>query len=197
MDTAFSIQLKRSCDILISGIENIERVLLSLAEKYKDLVAIGRTHGIHAEPTTLGLKFLSHYAEFRRARKRLMMGKEEVSFGKISGAVGVYETIPPEVEDYVLTKFGLKPEPVATQVVPRDRYAFFALTCSLLASAIERLAFNIRISQMTEIDEINEPFEEEQMGSSVMPHKRNPVLSENLTGLSRYFTFICGESYIP
>jgi len=185
MDTAFSIQLKRSCDILISGIENIERVLLSLAEKYKDLVAVGRTHGIHAEPTTLGLKFLSHYAEFRRARKRLMMAKEEVSFGKISGAVGVYGTIPPEVEDYVLTKFGLKPEPVATQVVPRDRYAFFALTCALLASAIERLALNIRISQMTEIDEINEPFEEEQMGSSVMPHKRNPVLSENLTGLSR------------
>ncbi len=185
MDTALSIQIKRSCRILIEAVEGVESVLLSLAEKYKDTVSVGRTHGIHAEPTSLGLKFLSHYAEFRRARKRLMIAEDEVSFGKISGAVGVYGTIPPEVEEYVLEKFGLKPEPVATQVIPRDRYAFFTLACALLAGAIERVALNLRIYQITEIDEIREPFEDEQMGSSVMPHKRNPILSENLTGLSR------------
>jgi adenylosuccinate lyase len=185
IDTALSIQIKRSLKILIEDIEAVEKVLLYLAEKYRDLISVGRTHGIHAEPTTLGMKFLSHFAEFRRARRRLILADEEISFGKISGAVGVYNTVSPEVEEYVLSKFGLKPEPVATQIVPRDRHAFFILSASLLASAIERLALNLRLHQILEIDELREPFEEEQTGSSVMPHKRNPVVSENLTGIAR------------
>jgi adenylosuccinate lyase len=185
IDTALSIQIKRSLKILIEDVEAVEKVLLYLAEKYRDLVSVGRTHGIHAEPTTLGMKFLSHFAEFRRARRRLILADEEISFGKISGAVGIYNTVPPEIEEYVLSKFGLKPEPVATQIVPRDRHAFFIISASLLASAIERLALNLRLHQILEIDELREPFEEEQMGSSIMPHKRNPVVSENLTGIAR------------
>ncbi len=185
MDTAFSIQLKRACKLLQEEVERVEDALFELAQRYKDFVAVGRTHGIHAEPTTLGMKFLSHYAEFRRVRRRLIQAESEISFGKISGAVGVYSTVPPEVEEHVLSKFGLKAEPVSTQVVPRDRYAFFILMLSLLAGAIERLALNLRIYQLTEIDEMREPFGEEQMGSSVMPHKKNPILSENLTGIAR------------
>lgn len=191
MDTAFSIQCLRSCDFIIESIQAVENVLKDLSEKYKNVVAVGRTHGIHAEPTTLGVKFLSHYSEFRRVRKSFLLAKENMRFGKVSGAVGIYNTVPPEVEEYALARFGLKPEPVPTQVIPRDRYAFFVLTCSLLASAIERIALNIRISQMTEISEMMEPFEEEQMGSSVMPHKKNPVLSENLTGIARVIRSAC------
>lgn len=191
MDTAFSIQCLKSCDFIIQGVQDVEDVLKDLSERYRSFIAVGRTHGVHAEPTTLGMKFLSHYAEFRRVRKTLLFARENMRFGKISGAVGIYSTVPPEVEEYALAKFGLKPEPVPTQVVPRDRYALFVLGCSLLASAIERLALNIRISQMTEISEMMEPFQEEQMGSSVMPHKRNPVLSENLTGISRVIRSTC------
>lgn len=185
MDTAFSIQILRSIDYIVDGIRLLENVISNLAEKYKHVVAVGRTHGVHAEPTTLGVRFLSHYAEFRRVRKFFLFARENLRFGKISGAVGIYNTVPPEVEAYALEKFGLKPEPVPTQVVPRDRYAYFIVACSLLSSAIERIALNIRISQMTEIGEMTEPFEEEQMGSSIMPHKKNPVLSENLTGIAR------------
>lgn len=193
MDTAFSIQIIRSIDYLISAIEDVEHVLKELAEKYKYLVAVGRTHGVHAEPTTLGMRFLSHYAEFRRVRRFFIFARENLRFGKISGAVGIYNTVPPEVEEYALEKLGLKPEPVPTQVVPRDRYALFVFACSFLAAAIERIALNIRISQVTEIGELMEPFEEEQMGSSVMPHKKNPVLSENLTGIAR----VIRSSVIP
>lgn len=185
MDTATTIQLIRSCDYLIEAIQEVERVLRNLAERYKYVVSVGRTHGVHAEPITLGLRFLSHYAEFRRVRRLFVFARENMRFGKISGAVGVYNTVPPEVEEHVLSKFDLKPEPIPTQVIPRDRYAVFVFACSLLASAIERIALNIRISQMTEIGEIVESFEEHQTGSSVMPHKKNPVLSENLTGIAR------------
>lgn len=185
MDTATSIQLIRSCDYLVEGVQEVENTLKNIAEKYKHLVAVGRTHGIHAEPTTLGVRFLSHYAEFRRVRKILLFARENLRFGKISGAVGVYNTVPPEVEEYALAKFDLKPEPVPTQVIPRDRHAFFIIACSLLASAMERVSLNIRISQMTEIGEIFESFEEGQTGSSIMPHKRNPVLSENISGIAR------------
>ncbi|GBD03393.1 Adenylosuccinate lyase [bacterium HR19] len=185
IDTSLSIQMRNSIRLLIEGIEGIEKILLELAERYKDVIGVGRTHGIHAEPISIGIKFLSHFAEFRRARRRLLIAEEEISVGKISGAVGIYSTVPPEVEEYVLQKFGLRPETVATQVIPRDRHAFFGLACALLAGAIERIALNLRLHQITEIDEIREPFEEEQTGSSVMPHKRNPILSENLTGISR------------
>ncbi len=185
MDTAFSIQIKRACRIIREGTQAVEKVLLDLAEKYKNLQAVGRTHGIQAEPMPFGLKFLSHYAEFRRVTRKLILAEEEVSYGKISGAVGIYNTIPPEIEEYVLSKLGLNPEPIATQVVPRDRYAFFILVLSLLASAIERMALNLRLYQISEIDEVREPFGEGQTGSSIMPHKKNPVLSENLCGIAR------------
>lgn len=185
MDTCFSIQLKRACGILEEDIKEVLESLRKLALMYKETPCVGRTHGIHAEPTTFGFKILSHFAEFKRNLIRLKMAEEEVSYGKISGAVGNYSTVPPDVEEYALLKLGLKPEPVATQVIPRDRYAFLFSILAVIAGSIERLATNIRLWQKTEVSEAFEPFGREQKGSSVMPHKRNPILAENLCGLVR------------
>jgi adenylosuccinate lyase len=185
VDTAFSYLLKKGVEKIIERHKIYLKNLENFSKKYKYLVQIGRTHGMHAEPTTLGLKFLSFYSEGLRNLKRLEKAKEEISYGKISGSVGNYLNVDPDVEDYILKNLGLKVEPVSTQIVPRDRYAFLMSVIGLCASALERVALEIRNLQREEIFEVSEPFTKGQKGSSSMPHKRNPIFSERICGLTR------------
>lgn len=185
LDTTLNVQLMRASDILIKDIDQLLAALKKRAFEFKDTVTIGRSHGIHAEPTTFGLKLAFAYAEFSRCRARLVSAKEEISTCAISGAVGTFANIDPRVEEFVSKALGMRPEPISTQVIPRDRHAMFFATLAVIASSIERLAIEIRHLQRTEVLEAEEYFSPGQKGSSAMPHKRNPVLTENLTGLAR------------
>jgi len=185
LDTCFNIQLVRAADILLQDLDQLLAALKRRAFEHKMTPTIGRSHGIHAEPTTFGIKLAQAYAEFERCKLRLIEARREVSTCAISGAVGTFANIDPQVEEYVAEKLGLTPEPVSTQVIPRDRHAMFFATLAVIASSIERLAVEIRHLQRTEVLEAEEYFSEGQKGSSAMPHKRNPVLTENLTGLAR------------
>ncbi|MFN3625776.1 MAG: adenylosuccinate lyase [Hyphomicrobium sp.] len=185
LDTCLNVQLQRAADLLIADVDALLAALKRRALEHKRTPTIGRSHGIHAEPVTFGLKLAYAYAEFERARARLVAAREEVSTCALSGAVGTFANIDPRIEAYVAEKMGLKPEPVSTQVIPRDRHAMYFATLGVVASSIERLAVEIRHLQRTEVLEAEEFFSAGQKGSSAMPHKRNPVLSENLTGLAR------------
>ncbi|MFL5238973.1 MAG: adenylosuccinate lyase [Rhizomicrobium sp.] len=185
LDTCLSVQLKRASDILLADLDLLLAALKRRALEHKNTVTIGRSHGIHAEPTTFGVKLASFYAEFERARDRLIAAREEISVCAISGAVGTYANIDPRVEAHVATKLGLKTEAISTQVIPRDRHAAYFAMLGVIASSLERLATEIRHLQRTEVLEAEEYFSEGQKGSSAMPHKRNPVLTENITGLAR------------
>jgi adenylosuccinate lyase len=185
LDTCFNVQLVRAADLLIADVEKLEAAIERRAREYKYTPTIGRSHGIHAEPTTFGLKLAVAYAEFTRAKKRLAAARGEVATCAISGSVGTFAQIDPRVEAHVAKKMGLTVEPISTQVIPRDRYAMYFATLGVVAASIERLATEIRHLQRTEVLEAEEFFSEGQKGSSSMPHKRNPVLSENLVGLSR------------
>ncbi|EGF89753.1 adenylosuccinate lyase [Asticcacaulis biprosthecium C19] len=185
LDTCFSVQLQRSADLLIEGVDLVLAGLKRRALEHKFTPTVGRSHGIHAEPVTFGLKLAGYYAEFVRARARLVTAREEISTCAISGAVGTFANVSPEVEAYVADKMGLSVEPVSTQVIPRDRHAAFFAALGIVASSIERLAVEIRHLQRTEVLEAEEYFSPGQKGSSAMPHKRNPILTENLTGLAR------------
>jgi adenylosuccinate lyase len=185
LDTCFNVQLVAAADLLIADTDALLTALKARAYEYKDTLTVGRSHGVHAEPTTFGLKLAVAYAEFARARERLVRAREEVATCAISGAVGTFAHVDPRVEAHVAKKLGLRPEPISTQVVPRDRHAVYFATLAVVASSIERLATEIRHLQRTEVLEAEEYFSEGQKGSSAMPHKRNPVLSENLTGLAR------------
>lgn len=185
LDTALAVQLKSASDIILSDIEKLLKVLKRRAFEFKKTPMVGRTHGIHAEPTTFGLKFALWHAEFDRLRARLLDARKEIAVGKISGAVGTFAHVPMQIENYVCKKLGLRPEPVSTQIVQRDRHAQFFATLALIASSIEKVATEIRHLQRSEILEVEEPFTKGQKGSSAMPHKRNPVLSENICGLAR------------
>jgi adenylosuccinate lyase len=185
LDTCLAVQLQRASDILVADVDQLLAALKRRAYEHKMTPTIGRSHGIHAEPLTFGLKLAQAYAEFSRARERLVAARREISTAAISGAVGTFANIDPTVEEYVAKKMGLTPEPISTQVIPRDRHAMFFATLGVVASSIERLATEIRHLQRTEVLEAEEYFSEGQKGSSAMPHKRNPVLTENLTGLAR------------
>ena len=185
LDTCLAVQLRRAADILIADVDALLAALKRRAFEHKLTPTIGRSHGVHAEPTTFGLKLASAYAEFQRARARLVAAREEISTAAISGAVGTFANIDPRVEAHVAAKLGLKPEPISTQVIPRDRHAAYFAALAVVASSVERLATEIRHLQRTEVMEAEEFFSEGQKGSSAMPHKRNPVLAENLTGLAR------------
>jgi len=185
LDTCFAVQLTQAADILLADLDRVLKVLKRRAIEHKDTVCIGRSHGIHAEPTTFGIKLAGHYAEFDRNRERLASARKEIATCAISGAVGTFANIDPRVEEYVAEKLGLTPEPVSTQVIPRDRHAAFFAVLGIIASSIERLSVEIRHLQRTEVREAEEFFSEGQKGSSAMPHKRNPILTENLTGLAR------------
>jgi adenylosuccinate lyase len=185
LDTALAVQLKQAAELLIADVEKLLEVLKRRAFEHKLTPTIGRSHGIHAEPTTFGLKLAQAYAEFDRCRTRLLAARDEVATCAISGAVGTFANIDPAVEAHVASELGLQPEPVSTQVIPRDRHAMFFATLGVVASSIERLAVEIRHLQRTEVLEAEEYFSPGQKGSSAMPHKRNPVLTENLTGLAR------------
>jgi adenylosuccinate lyase len=185
VDTANSLLLKSALEYILEELKLLSDALFEKAKDYKYDPVMGRTHGVFAQPTTFGLKFLSFYSEALRNLKRLKDAIEEVSYGKISGAVGNYLTNPPQVEELALSYLGLKVEPVSTQIIPRDRYAFALNILSIIGSFLERLALEIRLSSRTETGEIFEPFGKDQRGSSVMPHKRNPIKSERLTGIAR------------
>lgn len=192
IDTALSLTLVEACDLLIEQMKELLKVLWKLALEHKQTITIGRTHGVHAEPTTFGLKILNWYAESKRNYERLIFAREQIRFGKISGAVGNYANVPPRIEKLSLEKLGLKPTPVSSQIVNRDHHAFFVMTLALIASGIERIATEIRHLQKTEVLEAQEPFKEGQKGSSAMPHKQNPILCERLCGLSRMM-----RSFVP
>ncbi len=185
LDTCLAVQLCQAADLLLSDLDAVLAALERRAKEHKDTVCIGRSHGIHAEPTTFGLKLAGHYAEFARGRARLEAARREVASCAISGAVGSFANIDPRVEAHVAKKLGLEVEPVSTQIIPRDRHAMFFATLAVIAAAVERLATEIRHLQRSEVGEVEEFFAAGQKGSSAMPHKRNPVLSENLTGLAR------------
>jgi adenylosuccinate lyase len=185
LDTCFNVQLVRAADLLIRDVDALKAALERRAREYKFTPTIGRSHGIHAEPTTFGLKLAVAFAEFSRARQRLETARQEVATCAISGAVGTFAQVDPRVEAYVADKMGLTVEPISTQVIPRDRHAMYFATLGVVAASIERLATEIRHLQRTEVLEAEEFFSEGQKGSSAMPHKRNPVLSENLVGLAR------------
>src|SRR4029079_7450566 len=185
LDTCFNVQLVRAADILIADVEKVMAALKRRALEHKMTPTIGRSHGIHAEPTTFGVKLAYAYAEFFRAKDRLIAAKKDVGTCAISGAVGTFARVAPRVEVHVAKAMGLAVEPVSTQVIPRDRHAMYFATLAVVASSMERLATEIRHLQRTEVLEAEEFFSEGQKGSSAMPHKRNPVLSENLTGLAR------------
>ncbi|PPD03612.1 MAG: adenylosuccinate lyase [Methylocystis sp.] len=185
LDTCLAVQLSRTADLLIADVDALLSALKTRAFEHKYTPTIGRSHGIHAEPTTFGLKLAQAYAEFTRARARLVEARREISTCAISGAVGTFANIDPRVEDYVAHKMGLTVEPISTQVIPRDRHAAFFATLAVVASSVERLSIEIRHLQRTEVLEAEEYFSAGQKGSSAMPHKRNPVLTENLTGLAR------------
>ncbi|HEU0096251.1 MAG TPA: adenylosuccinate lyase, partial [Rhizomicrobium sp.] len=185
LDTCLNVQLMRAADILIADVEALLAALKKRALEYKMTPTIGRSHGIHAEPTTFGVKLATYYAEFSRARTRLLTAKDEIATCAISGAVGSFANIDPRIEEHVAAKMGLKVEPVSTQVIPRDRHAAFFAALGVVASSLERLAVEVRHLQRTEVLEAEEYFSPGQKGSSAMPHKRNPVLTENVTGLAR------------
>src|SRR5436305_4532820 len=185
LDTCLAVQLTQAADILLADLDALLAVLKRRAFEHKLTPTMGRSHGIHAEPTTFGLKLAGHYAEFARNHARLVAARKEVATCAISGAVGTFANVDPRVEAYVAQKLGLEPEPISTQVIPRDRHAQFFTTLALIAAAVERLATEIRHLQRTELREAEEYFSHGQTGSSAMPHKRNPVLAENLTGLAR------------
>jgi adenylosuccinate lyase len=185
LDTCFNVQLKRAADVLIADVERLMAALKRRAFEHKLTPTIGRSHGIHAEPTTFGLKLAYAYAEFDRARSRLMAAREEISTSAISGAVGTFAQVDPRIEAHVAKAMGLKVEPISTQIIPRDRHAMYFATLGVVASSAERLVTEVRHLQRTEVLEAEEFFSEGQKGSSAMPHKRNPVLSENVTGLAR------------
>ncbi|MEJ5019154.1 adenylosuccinate lyase [Ochrobactrum vermis] len=185
LDTTLNVQLVRAADLLLADMDRVLAALKTRAFEHKDTVRIGRSHGIHAEPTTMGLTFARFYAEMQRNRARLVAARAEIATGAVSGAVGTFANIDPRVEEYVCAKLGLEAEPVSTQVIPRDRHAMFFATLGVIASSIENVAIEIRHMQRTEVLEAEEFFSPGQKGSSAMPHKRNPVLTENLTGLAR------------
>ncbi|MEG1452906.1 adenylosuccinate lyase, partial [Brevundimonas sp.] len=181
----FAVQLARSSDLLLEGVDRVLAALETRAKEHKYTVCVGRSHGIHAEPVTFGLKLAGYHAEWQRARRRLVTAREEIATCAISGAVGTFANVSPEVEQYVADQMGLAVEPVSTQVIPRDRHAAYFAALGVIASSIERLAVEIRHLQRTEVLEAEEFFDKGQKGSSAMPHKRNPILTENLTGLAR------------
>ena len=185
LDTCFNIQLLQSGKIILKDINEILKVLKNKSLKYKNTICIGRSHGVHAEPITFGLKLASFYVEFKRNKKRLEKAIDEISTCAISGAVGTFANIDPKVESYVAKKLNLKVEPISTQIIPRDRHAYYFSVLGIIAGSIERVAAEIRNLQRTEIHEVEEFFDKKQKGSSAMPHKKHPILSENLTGLSR------------
>jgi adenylosuccinate lyase len=185
LDTCFNVQLKRAAEVLLADVERLMAALKARAFEHKLTPTIGRSHGIHAEPTTFGLKLAYAYAEFDRARRRLMAAREEISTSAISGAVGTFAQVDPRIEAHVAEAMGLKIEPISTQIIPRDRHAMYFATLGVVASSAERLATEVRHLQRTEVLEAEEFFSQGQKGSSAMPHKRNPVLSENVTGLAR------------
>jgi adenylosuccinate lyase len=185
LDTCLAVQLSRAADLLIEDVDLVLAALKRRALEHRLTPTVGRSHGIHAEPTTFGLKLLGHYAEFQRTRERLLTARREIATCAISGAVGTFANVDPRVEAHVAAALGLAVEPVSTQVIPRDRHAAFFLALGLAAASVERLATEIRHLQRTEVLEAEEPFDPGQKGSSAMPHKRNPVLTENLTGLAR------------
>jgi adenylosuccinate lyase len=194
LDTSFAVQLVRAADLLIDGAKGLRDVIRTQAERYRGTVMVGRTHGIHAEPITFGLKLAGWYAEMQRNLGRLHTAREAVRFGTLSGAVGTFAHLSPDVEAYVCEHLGLQPEPLATQIVPRDRHAQFFSTLAVVAGSIERFALEIRHLQRSEVREAEEPFGGAQKGSSAMPHKRNPVLVENVTGLARLMRAYAGAS---
>ncbi|KJV65846.1 MULTISPECIES: adenylosuccinate lyase [Ehrlichia] len=185
LDTCLSVQLKQSCDLLLNNIEVILNILKQKSIETKHILCIGRSHGVHAEPITFGLKLARFYAEFKRNYKRLKMAQDEISICKVSGAMGNFANIDPFVENHVANSLNLKPESISSQVIPRDRHAMFFATLGVIASSIENIAIEIRHLQKTETLEVTEYFSTGQKGSSAMPHKKNPILSENLTGLAR------------
>lgn len=185
VDTAFAVQLTQAADLLLEDLDQLLAALKKRSQEHEKTLCIGRSHGIHAEPTTFGMKLAGHYAAFKRGRERLVRAREEIAVCTISGAVGTYATIDPAVEQHVADKLGLNPETIATQVIPRDRHATFFATLGVIAGSIENLAIEIRHLQRTEVREAEEFFSKGQKGSSAMPHKRNPILTENLTGLAR------------
>jgi adenylosuccinate lyase len=185
LDTCLAVQMSRAADLLLEGVDKVLAGLKRRAFEYRMTPTVGRSHGIHAEPTTFGLKLAGYYAEFQRARRRLETAREEIATCAISGPVGTFASVEPSVEAHVAEKMGLKVEPVSTQVIPRDRHAAYFTALAVVASSVERLAIEIRHLQRTEVLEAEEPFDPGQKGSSSMPHKRNPILTENLTGLAR------------
>jgi adenylosuccinate lyase len=185
LDTALALQIREACDLIMKDIRELMDVLKKQAYKYKDIPVIGRSHGVHAEPMTFGLKFALWYEDMKRNLVRMKKAKEMISVGKLSGAVGTFSNIPPVIEEKVCKKLGLKPEPVATQIVQRDRHAEYLTTLALIAAAVEKIAVEIRHLQRSEVLEAEEPFMAGQKGSSAMPHKRNPIGCENLSGLAR------------
>jgi adenylosuccinate lyase len=185
LDTCLAVQLTQAADLLLADIDALLAALKTRAIEHKHTITIGRSHGIHAEPTSFGLKLAGHYAEFARNRTRLLTARAEIATCAISGAVGTFAHVDPRVEDYVAAKLGLVPEPISTQIIPRDRHAAFFAALAVIAAGIERLATEVRHLQRSEVREAEEFFHAGQKGSSAMPHKRNPVLSENLTGLAR------------
>ncbi|MDD5285899.1 MAG: adenylosuccinate lyase [Desulfuromonadaceae bacterium] len=191
LDTCLSVQMTQAADELLADLDMLLESIKLRAYEHKDTVCMGRSHGIHAEPVTFGLKLASFYAEMKRNRVRLAAARENIATGAISGAVGTFANIDPYVEEYVCKNMGLKPEPVSTQVIPRDRHAEYFCVLSIIASSMERIAIEIRHLQRTEVLEAEEQFTKGQKGSSAMPHKRNPILSENLTGQARYIRSFC------
>ncbi|MEJ0061760.1 MAG: adenylosuccinate lyase [Alphaproteobacteria bacterium] len=185
LDTAFAVQLAQAADLLLADLDEVLEALKLRVEMHLDTLCIGRSHGIHAEPTSFGLKLATHYAAFKRGRKRLELARAEIATCAISGPVGTFATVDPRIEKHVAEKLGLGVEPISTQVIPRDRHAMFFAVLGVIASTIENLAVEIRHLQRSEVREVEEAFAKGQKGSSAMPHKRNPVLSENLTGLAR------------
>ncbi|MDD5585728.1 MAG: adenylosuccinate lyase [Alphaproteobacteria bacterium] len=185
LDTALAVQMKQAADILLGDLDELLKALKKRIEEHLDTLTIGRSHGIHAEPTSFGLKLATHYAAFQRGIKRLKAAREEIATCAISGPVGSFATVDPRVEAHVAKKMGLHVEPISTQVIPRDRHAMYFATLGVIASSIENLALEVRHLQRSEVREAEEPFAKGQKGSSAMPHKRNPILAENLTGLAR------------
>ncbi|MFQ5352594.1 MAG: adenylosuccinate lyase, partial [Candidatus Binatia bacterium] len=194
LDTAFAVLLVEAATCIVASLDNLIESVRGQVETHRATVMVGRTHGIHAEPITFGLKLAGWYAELRRDRTRLESARSEISFGKLSGAVGTYAHNGPDIEKQVLGQLGLAPEPLATQVVPRDRHAAFFCTLAVVAGSLERIATEIRHLQRSELLEVLEPFSSGQKGSSAMPHKRNPILSENVTGLSRLMRGYAGAA---
>ncbi len=191
LDTALAVQMVQAADLILEGLSGCRDILRVRAEETRDMIMMGRSHGVHAESTTFGLKMALWYEELGRAKERIVKAREAVAVGKLSGAVGTYATLSPEVESYVCEKLDLTPAKVATQVIQRDRHAEYISAMAIAASSIEKFAVEIRHLQRTEVGEVSEPFTKGQKGSSAMPHKKNPILSENLTGLSRLLRGYC------